>query len=235
MQHEGGTTLKSLTTKQLTTIFIMMLLIVFAELTIFNNGGAFFLIIGAFLLYKSFVKEKKLYFWLGAFFIFLAIITIWSLRFFIVCVIIYILFKHLTKHHKEVTILAKDFELGTVQKNDFLHTSSIPMENYKWQDIQIQNFLGDYTIDVTETILPAGTSVITIRQGIGKIKIILPYEIPFRIQYSTLIGEAKLLHYSPKRLWNERLVFEDGDPNEAKRKLVIHVATWLGDVEVIRK
>lgn len=130
---------------------------------------------------------------------------------------------------------ARHFELGTVQKNDLVLPSSMPMEHYKWQDIQIQNFLGDYTIDVTETILPAGTSVITIRQGIGKVTIILPYEVPFKLQYSTLIGEAKLLHHPPKRLWNERITFEDGDVTNAKRKLVIHIATWLGDVEVIRK
>lgn len=212
-----------------------MLLIVFTELTIFSNGGAFLLIIGALLLYRSFSKRKKFSFWLGIFFIFLAILAIWSLRFFIVCVLIYILYKHISKDQNTVTIDANAFELGTIQKNQLLNSNALMKENYKWQDIQMNNFLGDYTIDATETILPAGTSVITVRQGIGKVTIILPYEIPFRLQYTTIIGEAKLLHYPPKRLWNERLVFEDGDPTEAKRKLVIHVASWLGDVEVIRK
>lgn len=227
--------MNSFTTKQLTTIVLLILLIIFAELAIFNNGGAFFLIVGALFLYRSFAKGKKLYFWLGAFFIFLAVLAIWTLRFFIVCLLIYLLIQHATKKQKEVAIHSEDFAFGTIQKNELFHSSSMPMENYKWQDLQIQNFLGDYTIDVTETILPAGTSVITIRQGIGKVTILLPYEIPFRLQYSTLIGEAKLLHHPPKRLWNERLIFEDGNPDEAKRKLVIHVATWLGDVEVIRK
>jgi len=227
--------LNRFTTKQLITVFLIMLLIVFVELTVFNNGGAFFLLLGAFFLYRSFAKGKKVYFWIGASFILVAIITIWSLRFFVVCVLIYILYKQATNHQKEVKVEARHFELGTVQKNDLVLPSSMPMEHYKWQDIQIQNFLGDYTIDVTETILPAGTSVITIRQGIGKVTIILPYEVPFKLQYSTLIGEAKLLHHTPKRLWNERITFEDGDVTNAKRKLVIHIATWLGDVEVIRK
>ncbi|NLY79992.1 MAG: cell wall-active antibiotics response protein [Lysinibacillus sp.] len=212
-----------------------MLLIVFTELTIFSNGGALLLIIGALFLYRSFSKRKKLNFWIGAFFIFLAILAIWSLRFFIVCVLIYILYKHITKGQHTVTIDSHDFEQGTIQKNQLVNRNTFTMENYKWQDIQMNNFLGDYTIDVTETILPIGTSVITIRQGIGKVTIILPYEIPFRLQYTTIIGEAKLLQYPPKRLWNERLVFEDGNPTEAKRKLIIHVASWLGDVEVIRQ
>lgn len=47
------------TTKQLITVFLIMLLIVFVELTVFNNGGAFFLLLGAFFLYRSFAKGKK--------------------------------------------------------------------------------------------------------------------------------------------------------------------------------
>jgi len=227
--------LTSFTTKQMISLFFLLVLIVFVELTIFNNGGALFLIIGAFLLYRSFSKGKKIYFWLGAFFIFLAVLALWSLRFFIVCLLIYILFKQTTSRQKEVKIDAGHPEFGTIQKNELILPSSWPMENYKWQDLLLQNFLGDFTVDVTETVLPAGTSVITIRQGIGKVRIILPYEIPFRLQYSTLIGEAKILDYPPKRLWNEKLTFEDGNPDESKRKLVIHVAAWLGDVEVNRK
>lgn len=80
-----------------------------------------------------------------------------------------------------------------------------------------------------------GTSVITIRQSIGKVTIVVPYNIPFRLQYSTILGEAKLLQNPPKRLMNEHLLFEDGESDGAKRKLVIHVATWLGDVEVVRQ
>ncbi len=222
-------------TNQLTLISIVILLIVFVELTIFNNGGAFLLIIGALCLYYSFSKKVKSLFWTGCFFIFLAILTVWSLRLLIVGVLIYILYKHLTKEQKVVTVDTQSFEAGTIKKNDLIGSSSTPLENYKWQDVHIQQFLGDITIDVTETILPTGTSVITIRQSIGKVTIILPYEIPFHLQYSTILGEAKLLGKTSKRLLNEQLTFEDGNPDDTKRKLVIHVATWLGDVEVIRK
>ena len=122
-----------------------------------------------------------------------------------------------------------------LEKNELIGNTSSPLDNYKWEDIHMQKFIGDVSLDLTDTILPAGTSVITIRQSIGKVTIVLPYEIPFRIQYSTILGEAKILGKNPKRLINEKLIFEDGEAQDAKRKLVIHVATWLGDVEVIRK
>lgn len=222
-------------TDQLTSISIAVLLIVFVELTIFNNGGAFLLIIGALLLYYSFSKNKKMFFWAGCFFIFIAILSIWSLRLLIVGIIIYILYKHVKKEQKIVKLDSQQLEVTSLQKNELFGNTSSPIENYKWEDIQIQKFIGDITIDTTETILPTGTSVISIRQSIGKVTIILPYEIPFRLHYSTILGEAKIVGNASKRLINERLIFEDGNPENAKRKLFIHVATWLGDVEVIRK
>ncbi|MFJ8235074.1 cell wall-active antibiotics response protein LiaF [Ureibacillus sp. NPDC094379] len=227
--------MKRFSTDQLTLLVIILLLIVFAELAIFNNGGAFLLIIGALFLYFSFSKSKKYFFGAGCFFLFLAVMNVWSLRLFIVGILIYLLYKHLTKEQETVTIDGYSFQKGTIQKNELFGSFSTPLENYKWQDIQIQRFLGDISIDATETILPTGTSVITIRQAIGKVSVTIPYEIPFRIQYTTILGEAKLLQYAPKRMMNERLVFEDGNPEDAKRILIIHVATWLGDVEVIRK
>ncbi|MEL3960679.1 cell wall-active antibiotics response protein LiaF [Lysinibacillus endophyticus] len=222
-------------TDQLTFITIIVLLIVFVELTIFNNGGAFLLIVGALLLYYSFSKNKRSYFWLGCFFLFIAVLTVWSLRLLIVGILIYLLYKHATKEQKYVTVDTNDFQVKSIESNELIGSTAPPVDNYKWQDVQIQRFIGDITIDTTETILPAGTSVISIRQSIGKVTIIVPYEIPFRLQFSTILGEAKLLGKGKKRLINEQLVFEDGNPEDAKRKLVIHVATWLGDVEVIRK
>lgn len=221
-------------TNQLTVIAISLLLIVFAELTIFNNDGAFLLIFGSLMLYFSFSKQKKYLFWGGIAFLFLAILTIWSLRMLIVGVLIYILYKHITKEQKVVTIQKEDLN-ATYQPNELVGNTSSPLESYKWNDVQIQKLIGDITLDITDTILPAGTSVVTVRQSIGKVTIILPYEVPFRLQYSTILGEAKILGKASKRLINEKLVYEDGDAAKAKRKIILHVATILGDVEVIRK
>lgn len=221
-------------TNQLTFIAIAVILILFVELTIFNNGSTFLIIFGSLLLYYSFSKGKKYLFWTGCLLIFIAILSIWSLRLLIVGVLIYILYKHLTKEQKVVTINTQELK-AKIEKNNLIGNTASPIDSYKWEDIHIQKFIGDISLDLTDTILPAGTSVITIRQSIGKVTVVLPYEIPFRLQYSTILGEAKILGNSPKRLINEKLIFEDGEAQDAKRKLIIHVATWLGDVEVIRK
>ena len=223
-------------TNQLTTLGIIGLLVVFIELTIFNNFGAFLLIIGALLLYYSFSKNKRSYFWIGCTFLGIAILTLMSLRILIVGILLYILYMQYKKEDQIVTLDgAQTLETIKQNKNVLFGATTSPNDYYKWEDVQIQKLIGDIQIDITETILPVGTSVITVRQSIGKVSIVLPYEIPFKLQYSTILGEAKLVGKAPKRLFNEQLAFQDGDYEHGKRKLIIHVATWLGDVEVIRK
>ncbi|MGN4126022.1 cell wall-active antibiotics response protein LiaF [Lysinibacillus sphaericus] len=228
------TLLQNFTTNKLTFWVLCFFLLVFVELTIFNNGGAFCLLIGAVLLYLSFSKNVRFFKWTGIFFIAIALFTMWSLRLFIVLLLLYMLYHYLQKEN-EPKVVTLEFEKLPASKNDIFGTMPAPVEAYKWQDVQIQRLAGDITIDTTQTILPAGTNLITIRQGIGKVQVYVPYEIPFRLHYTTLFGELTCLHAGPQRLLNESVVFSDGNPEDAKRTLVIHVATWLGDLEVLRK
>ncbi|QPQ36710.1 cell wall-active antibiotics response protein [Lysinibacillus sp. JNUCC-52] len=226
--------MQNFTTNKLTFWVLCFFLLVFVELTIFNNGGAFCLIIGAILLYLSFSKNIRFLKWTGIFFIAISLFTMWSLRLFIVILLLYMLYQYLQREN-EPKIVTLEFLKLPASKNELFGTIPAPVDAYKWQDVQIQRLAGDITIDTTQTILPAGQSLVTIRQGIGKVQIYVPYEIPFRLHYTTLFGDFTCLQGSPQRLMNESIVFSDGNPEDAKRTLVIHVATWLGDLEVLRK
>lgn len=226
--------MQNFTTNKLTFWVLCFFLLVFVELTIFNNGGAFCLLIGAVLLYLSFSKNKRFLKWSGIFFIAISLFTMWSLRLFIVLLLLYMLYQYLQREN-EPKIVTVEFDKLFATKNELFGTIPAPEDAYKWQDVQIQRLAGDITIDTTQTILPAGPSLITIRQGIGKVQIYVPYEIPFRLHYTTLFGEFTCLQGVSKRLLNESIVVSDGNPEDAKRTLIIHVATWLGDLEVLRK
>ncbi|MGE7806032.1 cell wall-active antibiotics response protein LiaF [Lysinibacillus sp. NPDC096215] len=229
------TLLQNFTTNKLTFWVLSFFLLVFVELTIFNNGGAFSLLIGAGLLYLSFSKKIRFFKWTGIFLIAIALFTMWSLRLFIVIILLYMLYQYLQRENEAKVVGSELFEKIPATKNEIFGTLPAPIDAYKWQDVQIQRLAGDITIDTTQTILPAGTSLITIRQGIGKVQIYIPYEIPFRLHYTTLFGDITCLNIGPQRLLNESVSFSDGNPEDAKRTLIIHVATWLGDLEVLRK
>ncbi|MEK4228883.1 cell wall-active antibiotics response protein LiaF [Solibacillus sp. FSL H8-0538] len=219
-------------TDQLSFLVISFLLIVLVELTIFNNGGVFLLIFGAGLTYFGVKKSKRTMFWIGIILMLFALLSLWTLRLFVIGLLIYLLYK-LQKKSAEVIELNKEPLQADVQQATLIGTTSSPLDAYKWKDVQIQRFIGDITIDATQTILPVGKSVISIQQALGKVRVIIPYEVPVRLHYTTIYGEATCLRAAPKRLFNEQLQFEDGDLN-AKRELVIYVATWIGDVEVQR-
>ncbi|MEG0473402.1 MAG: cell wall-active antibiotics response protein LiaF, partial [Solibacillus sp.] len=118
-------------------------------------------------------------------------------------------------------------------QNKLIGTTAAETEAFKWSDIQIQRFIGDITLDMTQTILPPGKSIISIHQALGKVRVIVPYEVTVNLHYSTIYGEVTCFDYHPKRLINEQLSFNNGE-KDAKRVLVIYVTSWIGDVEVQR-
>lgn len=221
-----------ITSDQFAIIFITIALIILIELTLFNNGTVFLLIFGVLFIFLSFKRKKKIYLWLGLAFLFFAVLNLWTLRLALIGLLIFLLYKYTTKK-EDILELKNHFFNGPVEKNKLVGTTTSEEQSYKWHDVQIQRFIGDITIDVTQTILPQGKSVIVAQQLFGKVRIIIPYEVTIQLHYSTLYGEASCLHYAPKQYINEQLFFEDG-LTDAKRIIVIYVTTWIGDVEVQR-
>ena len=220
-----------ITSDQLAIIVMSMALVVLIELTLFNNISVFLLIVGSILLFFSFKRKKQYLLWTALILLFFAVIHLWTLRLLIIGILIFLLYKYLTK--KEQIIEIKNQIINASEKNKLIGTTGSPTESYQWRDIHIQRFIGDITIDTTETILPQGKSIIVIDQSLGKVRITVPYEVSLQLHYSTLYGEANCLHFAPKQCINEQLYFEDGE-SDAKRILVLYVTSWIGDVEVQR-
>ncbi len=221
-----------ITSDQLAIITISIALIVLIELTLFNNGTVFLLIFGVLLLFFSFKKKKKIFLWAGLALLFFAIINLWTLRLLIIGLLFFLLYKYMTKK-EEIVELKKQILQATSEPNQLIGSTIGEVDAYKWRDIQIQRFIGDITIDATQTILPHGKSIIIVQQSFGKIRIVVPYEVTIQLHFSTLYGEATCLQYAPKQCIKEQLHFEDGT-EDAKRILVLYVSTWIGDVEVQR-
>lgn len=220
---------------------LTFILLVFVESFFFGNGSFIHVLLGAGLIYFGVRRRTKWLFISGFIFILIALFNLWSLRLLIFGAIASILVK-LWKGvpTEEIMRPIREFTKETpngIWKNKLFSIQTTPFSSYEWEDVHIQGIFGDIDIDVTDTVLPKGTSLISIRQSIGKIKIELPYEIPVRIHYTTLFGEARLFGVHRKRLINEFLHLKDGYPDHSEHgpELIITIATWAGDVEVVRK
>jgi len=228
-------------TSKITFWGFTFLLLIFVESAFFHNGNIVFALLGAGFIYYGSKKRSKPFFFIGLFFIAVALFTLWSLRLLIFGGLVYILVK-LWKGvpSEEIMRPLKEIQQETpngIWKNKLFSVQSSPFSSYEWEDIHIQGFFSDIHIDVTDTVLPKGTSLISVRQGFGKIKIELPYEIPVRIHYTTLIGDARIFGIHRKRLINETLHMKDSYDGKLadSPELIITLSTWGGDVEVTRK
>ncbi|MBD7985424.1 cell wall-active antibiotics response protein [Sporosarcina sp. Sa2YVA2] len=220
---------------------IAFLLLIFIEAAFLSNGNIIFLLLGAGFTYWGFKKRYKWLTFLGLFFFVMALLKLWSLRMLVLAAFTYLLM-NLWKGVPADQIMRplKAFNKETpngIWKNKLFSVQSSPFSSYEWEDMHIQGVFGDIHVDVTDTVLPKRTSFISIRQGFGRVKIDLPYEIPVRIHYSTLFGEARILDIHPKRMVNETLHYKDGydNPIGDRAELIISIATWIGDIEVNRK
>ncbi|MBQ0140852.1 MAG: hypothetical protein KBT36_16375 [Kurthia sp.] len=235
--------MKNITTNTLTTILLVAILCVLIEGLLFENGFTFMALLGGSFIYFSMKRQKKKMFWLGIIFLVIAVLSMWSLRILLVATVIYILWKMRKGEPIEIKFntIHPNKRSQSRYKN---HTNKVfrfddsPIESYAWKDMHLQNLVGELVIDATETILPKGTSFISIRQGFGKVTIYIPYEIPVRIHFNTVIGEATLLKEKYPRLWNdEALSINDGyhDEQTPTRELIITTSSFFGDLEVVRK
>lgn len=224
------------------SVYILALLaIAFVESMLFSNGNFIFLLLGWGFLDYGYRKREKWTAITGIIFIVIALLTLWSVRLLILAIVLYIILKLWkgTPANEVFGDLQKPRERRSqgLWRNRLFSIQSTPFSTYEWEDVHMQGFFGDVHVDVTDTVLPKGASFISIRQIFGKVLIELPYDIPVRIHYATLYGEAELPGQVPGQLFNETVQAQDG--YETKRpndpELIISLFTWIGDVEVRRK
>jgi len=226
-------------TNKLSMLTITAILLIFIEATFFGNGSIMFAIFGAFFIYISMRKRRKWLFWFGICSTVIALMSMWSLRIIVIVTLIYILWQ-MKKGAPIQVSFAKSVSKQTINqpiKNKFFSFQSTPLQSYEWQDVHIQSFVGDLHIDTTQTVLPKGTSLISIRQGFGKVKIIVPYEVPVRLHYNAFVGDASCFGTTFPRVWYDTITLRDGYEyiEDSSAELIITVSTFLGDVEVIRQ
>ncbi|GEK32837.1 cell wall-active antibiotics response protein LiaF [Kurthia sibirica] len=229
--------MKNISTNTVTSLLLLAITLIVIEGFIFGNAMAIFALVGVYIVYLAIKKQRKQLFWVGVIMLFIALLSMWSLRLLLILTLVYILWK--MKQGSPVQININNFQKNSEgsKTNKLIVFDDPQSDTYTWQDVHVQNFVGEAAVDTTSTILPKGTSFISIRQVFGKIVITVPYEVPVRIHYNTMVGEAKIMGESYSRLWNDRIALRDGyvDGQLPERELVIIASSFFGDLEVTRK
>lgn len=239
---------KQLPTKSYNWILIIGILLLMAEF-VFSFGGTIIpAIICGFLVYISwknfYTLWGKIVFWLSLIGLIFSILSLMAVRFLIIAAIVIFAMRYYdsTKRTDRIYPKLPDEEalnepLSRVEPlfdHTVLDDQYTEETAYQWRDVNIHGLLGDRVIDLSNTVIPNDTAVISIRHGLGNIEIYVPYEVEVSIHHSAIFGNAHIFHESHEKLFNKSIFYQTADYDHATTRVKIVTSLFSGDIEVKR-
>ncbi|WP_444684391.1 cell wall-active antibiotics response protein LiaF [Alkalicoccus luteus] len=110
---------------------------------------------------------------------------------------------------------------------------SIGRQPWEPADRRLQMGVGSVEIDFSKAILHEGDNVMHISCGVGSVEIQVPEGMAISVRGAVKLGEITIFHDSQAGSGRTVSFVSEGF-QEAERRLVLHVAVGLGDLEVIQ-
>ena len=218
------------------------------DIFFFNRGSIFSLIVAAGMIYlgRTWLPNTSGKLMLGAGIVFLALnaLNMLVIKFFFLALLGVYIYQYSQRKKKPEKIIpniqlsgaqtAKQVTSKPLFQNKLFGGQKTPDHEYEWNDINIHTGFGDSVIDLSYTVLPKDESVIFIRNMVGKITILVPYDIEMSVHHSVLFGSARILDYEENGLFNRVTTIHTEDYEHAKQKVKIFTSVMIGDIEVKR-
>ncbi|MCM3765015.1 cell wall-active antibiotics response protein LiaF [Neobacillus niacini] len=220
------------------------------ELLFFNEGLIFSLFIAGGMIYlgrrKPEKKLSKLLFFGGIAFLVVNVFSMMTFRFLLLAILLHFFIQYLNskKQPQKMTVnLSKPGDTPKQEtlvktkplfENIFLGQQKTPPGVYEWNDVNIQAGIGDTIIDLSYTMLPKGETVIFIRNLIGNVQILVPYEYEASVQHSCLVGSAMVFENQEPRMFNQSFQLRTPGYEQAEQKVKIVTSLIVGNLEVTR-
>lgn len=242
--------LHRLSTDTLNWIIIAGVILFIIEIAFFHGGMIFTAVITGFLIYLGRKNYShlwgKVFFWIGVIGFVLSVLNMMAVRFWVIVGIILFVIDY-AKSNKGLKQIQPVIDVN-INKNRESIVRTKPLFNYKlygsqstknnvyeWNDINIHGGIGDREIDLTLTVLPHDTAVISIRHLIGNIIICVPYDVEISIHHSSVFGRAHILGKHHLNMMNQTLSYETEHYAETYQRVKIITSIFSGDIEVRRK
>ncbi len=229
------------------TFGVIILLI---EITFFNGGLLFSVFASAIFIYFGIKKYHrfigKIALLIGVITAIVTVLNMFTVKIVLLAILAYLVyvFWQSKKHPSVITATLSPtpiaYETEKIISQPFLMKQKIfgdqhtPDSVYEWHDLNIQHGVGDFVVDLSNTVLPKGESVISVRNLVGSIQILVPYEVEVAILHSAIIGNATILHNPEQRLFNKSIHYCTSQYEGGDQKIKIITSTVVGNVEVKR-
>ncbi|RDI42292.1 cell wall-active antibiotics response protein LiaF [Falsibacillus pallidus] len=231
-------------------ILIGILLLVF-ELSFHNGDAIFSLFVSGVLIYlgrkkRRDGKKRNFLFWIGIIILIVTIFNLITFRLLIIAIIGYVLIQFwMSKKRPEVIAPKINLEKTPIHqekgfiknpyiRNQWFGSQSTPDHSYEWEDINIQTGIGDTIIDLSNTVLPAGESIILIKNIVGNVKVLVPYETEVSIHHSVIAGSVSIFENEEPSVFNYCVQYRSEGFEMAGQRVKILTSMLVGNLEVKR-
>ncbi|WP_409303357.1 cell wall-active antibiotics response protein LiaF [Peribacillus sp. SCS-155] len=229
------------------------IILLFVEITFFNGDLLFSLAITIGLTYFGRKKYHRtigvLMFWIGLIGTVVTILNMMVFKFFLVAILGYLVISFVqskknpevikpvlaqpANHHETIKSVPM-VKASPLFENKLFGRQKTPDYVYEWNDINIQAGIGDIVVDLSNTLLPKGESVISIRNAIGNIQILVPYDIEVSVRHSAIAGKANIFEHQDNKVFNHIVSYQTSDYEHSINRLKIITSVLTGDIEVKR-
>ncbi|WP_186575937.1 cell wall-active antibiotics response protein LiaF [Aquibacillus kalidii] len=229
-------------------ILLMATIILFLVEVIFLDTALLFLIAlcgaGLFFGKRSYYRPRgKFMFWISIVALFIMLINTIAFRFLIMTAVIYFCYKWY-RSKQEPTFYQPQFsenssDEGVIHQdilfsNKWFGQQRTRKRAYEWRDVNIQSGIGDIVVDLNYTVIPKDDPVMVIRNLVGNVQILVPYDVEVSVHHSVVFGSIQILNYLEANVWNKVLHMETPNYSTSKQKVRIFTSMLVGKVEVKR-
>lgn len=231
-------------------ILLIGLVVLLLEISFFNRGLVFSLLVAIGMIYigRKWMPRSsgKLLFWMGLIFLLISIFSMMTFKFFLLAILVHFLIqfaqsKREVKHIKPTikqpnVILEKEnvIKRKPLFSNILFGQQKTPEHVYEWSDINIQAGIGDTVIDLSYTVLPKGETVIFIRNFVGNIHVLVPYDVEVSVNHSAVAGSVQIFELQESKVFNQALQVQTPGFEQADQRIKIVTSLLVGDIEVKR-
>ncbi len=234
----------------LNVIFLLGIILLIIEVSFFDGGILFSLVISIGCIYIGRKKLPrtfgKILFWFGWISLALTIFSMMTVKFFLLAIFIYVLIQFFQskknpayikpdiKQTVKTSVQEPVLKRKPLFQNLIFGQQKTPEYVYEWNDVNIQSGIGDSIIDLSYTVLPKGESVIYIRNLIGNVQVFVPYEVEVKVSHSVLYGSTTIFENHDLKTYNQALQYQTEQYDNEEYKLKIITSIGVGDLEVKR-
>ena len=183
----------------------------------------------------------RTFFWIGLIGFIITVINTTTFQFILFIALVFLLLnwyqsKQTATYHQPQFPLDKETTNRKILfTNRWFGRQQTEINAYQWEDINIQSPFGETVIDLNYTVLPKGEPLIIVRQLVGNIQIIVPFDVEVSIHHSVLMGSVDILDHRDDNMTNRVVHIQTADYQTASQKVKIVTSMIAGKIEVIRR